>query len=83
MTCQSPGPGANQCGAGVAAGTKLSMTMDYTAGVAYFQQEAAIVKSDMRQAGIRLNLVPQSFGTIISESAPCKPPRPSCTWDIL
>ena len=83
MTCQSPGKGPSQCGAGVAAGTKLSMTMDYTAGVAYFQQEVSIVKSDMRQAGIQLNLVPQSFGTIISESGPCKPAQASCAWDIL
>jgi peptide/nickel transport system substrate-binding protein len=83
MTCQSPGGGPNQCGAGVAAGTRLSMTMDYTAGVAYFQQEVAIVKSDMRQAGIQLNLVAQSFGTIISESGPCKPTQASCKWDIL
>ena len=83
MTCQSPGGGPNQCGAGVAAGTKLSMTMDYTSGVAYFQQEVAIVKSDMRQAGIQLNLVPQSFDTIIRESGPCKPAQVSCEWDIL
>lgn len=83
MTCQSPGGGPNQCGAGVAAGTKLSMTMDYTSGVAYFQQEVAIVKSDMRQAGIQLNLVPQSFDTIIRESGPCKPTQVSCEWDIL
>ena len=83
MTCQSPGGGPNQCGAGVAAGTKLSMTMDYTSGVAYFQQEVAIVKSDMRQAGIQLNLVPRSFDTIIRESGPCKPTQVSCEWDIL
>ncbi|HXT93011.1 MAG TPA: ABC transporter substrate-binding protein, partial [Trebonia sp.] len=83
MTCQSPGRGPSQCGAGVAAGTKLSMTMDYTSGVAYFQQEVGIVRSDMRQAGIQLNLVPQSFDTIIRESGPCKPTQASCQWDIL
>jgi peptide/nickel transport system substrate-binding protein len=83
MTCRSPGSSPNQCGAGVAAGTTLSMTMDYTSGVAYFQQEVAIVKSDMRQAGIQLNLVPQPFDTIIRESGPCKPTQASCRWDIL
>src|SRR6185437_3914542 len=65
MTCQSPGTGATQCGAGVAAGTKLSMSMDYATGIQAFQQEVAIVKSDMAQAGIQMNLVPQSFDTII------------------
>jgi len=79
MTCQN---GA-QCGAGIATGTKLSMTMDYATGITAFQQEVAIIKSDMQQAGIAMNLVPQSFNTIIGETAPCKPTQASCKWDIL
>jgi peptide/nickel transport system substrate-binding protein len=47
-----------------------------------FQEEVAIIKSDMAQAGIQMTLVPQSFDTIIGESAPCKP-GPKCNWDIL
>jgi peptide/nickel transport system substrate-binding protein len=82
MTCQSPGTGNTQCGAGVNAGSKLSMTMDYATGVQAFQEEVAIIKSDMAQAGIQMTLVPQSFDTIIGESAPCKP-GPKCNWDIL
>jgi peptide/nickel transport system substrate-binding protein len=83
MTCQSAGTGASDCGAGVKAGTKLSMTMDYATGIQSFQEEVAIMKSDMGQAGISLNLVPQSFNTIIGESSPCKPTQSSCNWDIL
>jgi peptide/nickel transport system substrate-binding protein len=79
MTCQTPA----KCGPGIAAGTRLSMTMDYATGVPAFQQEVAVIKSDMAQAGIRINLVPQSFGKIIGESAPCQPTQASCTWDIL
>ena len=83
MTCQSPGSGSSQCGAGVAAGTKLTVTMDYATGVSYFNQEVAILKSDMAQAGVPLTLVPQSFNTIIGESAPCKPTDAGCKWDSL
>jgi peptide/nickel transport system substrate-binding protein len=83
MTCESAGTGATQCGAGVAAGTKLSLTMDYATGVQSFQEEVAIMKSDFGQGGIKLNLVPQSFNTIIGESSPCKPTQSSCTWDML
>jgi peptide/nickel transport system substrate-binding protein len=79
MTCQTPA----KCGPGIAAGTKLSMTMDYATGVPAFQQEVAVIKSDMAQAGIRINLVPQSFDKIVGESAPCQPAQASCTWDIL
>src|SRR6202042_1459311 len=82
MTCASPGAGRAECGAGVAAGTRLSMTVDYSAGVQSFQQEIAIVKADMASAGIAMNLVPQSFDTIIGESSPCKPAAPRCKWEI-
>jgi peptide/nickel transport system substrate-binding protein len=79
MTCET----ASLCGAGVTAGTKLSMTMDYATGITAFQQEVAIIKSDMASAGISMNLVPQSFNTIIGETAPCKPSQAACKWQIL
>ena len=79
MTCETP----SLCGAGVTAGTKLAITMDYATGVTYFQQEVAILKSDMGQAGIQLNLVPQSFNTIIAESQPCTAKQATCKWQAL
>jgi peptide/nickel transport system substrate-binding protein len=79
LTCVA----AALCGAGVAADTRLSLTLDYTAGTAYQQQEAAILKSDFGQAGIQLNVVAQSRDTIAGESAPCQPAQPRCRWDIL
>jgi peptide/nickel transport system substrate-binding protein len=79
MTCETPA----KCGAGVTAGTKLSFTMDYATGVTYFQQEISIYKSDMGEGGIQVNLVPQSFNTIISESQPCKPTAAVCKWQAL
>ena len=78
MTCQDP----SKCGPGVAAGTQLKLVMDYATGVTFFTQEVQVYKSDAAQAGIVINLVPQSFNTIIGEAAPCQP-GPKCTWDIL
>jgi len=77
MTCETP----SLCGAGVKAGTKLSFTMDYATGVAYFQSEVSVLKSDAAQAGIQINLVPQSFNTIIGEAVPCSGAK--CTWQSL
>jgi peptide/nickel transport system substrate-binding protein len=79
MTCETP----SLCGAGVTAGTKLSMTMDYATGEQSFTDEVSIMKSDMAEAGIKLALVPQSFNTIIGESSPCTSTQASCKWDIL
>ena len=83
LTCKSPGTGKSQCGPGVSAGSKLSLTMDYENGVGPFQQESSIMKADFGQAGVQLNLVPQSSDTIVGESAPCKPTSRSCTWEIV
>ena len=82
MTCQKPGTAATECGAGIASGAKLSFTMDYATGIQAFQEEVANYKSDASQSGIQLNLVPQSFDTIIGETTPCAV-GPKCNWDML
>jgi peptide/nickel transport system substrate-binding protein len=82
MTCQKPGTGAGQCGAGIAQGTPFKFTLDWATGDPAVQQMVAVYKSDASKAGIDVNLVGQSFNTIIGESTPCKP-GPKCTWDVL
>jgi peptide/nickel transport system substrate-binding protein len=79
--CVKPGTGTGECGAGIAAGTKLAFTLDYSTGTAAFAQEADVYKSDAGQAGISVSIVGQSFNTIIGESTPCSGPK--CTWDAL
>jgi peptide/nickel transport system substrate-binding protein len=82
MTCQQPGSGAGQCGAGIAKGTAFKFTLEWATGSAATQQMVAVYKSDASKAGININLVGKSFNTIIGESTPCKP-GPKCTWDVL
>jgi peptide/nickel transport system substrate-binding protein len=79
--CTKPGTAADECGAGVASGTKFSFTLDYSTGIAAFAQEADVYKSDASQAGISVSIVGQSFDTVIGEAAPCSGPK--CTWDAL
>ena len=38
------------------------------------------MKADFGQAGVRLNLVPQSLDTFIGETTRCKPAQASCKW---
>jgi peptide/nickel transport system substrate-binding protein len=78
MTCQTPA----KCGAGIAKGTQFKFTVDYSTGIAINQETFATYKSDASQAGIALNIVGQTFNTIIGESAPCKV-GPKCSWDAL
>jgi peptide/nickel transport system substrate-binding protein len=82
MTCQKPGSGAGQCGAGIAKGTAFKFTLEWAVGSAPVQQMVSVYKSDASKAGIDINLVGKSFNTIIGEATPCKP-GPKCTWDVL
>jgi len=82
MTCQKPGTGTGQCGAGIAKGTPFKFTLEWATGSTTAQQVVSVYKSDASKAGIAINLVGKSFNTIIGESTPCKP-GPKCTWDVL
>jgi peptide/nickel transport system substrate-binding protein len=78
MTCTD----SSKCGTGIAKGTKLSFTIDYaTDQPSELQQVAQVYKSDAGLAGIQVNLVGQSFDTVIGEATPCS--GPGCTWDAL
>jgi peptide/nickel transport system substrate-binding protein len=66
MTCETPA----KCGAGIAKGTKFSFTLDYSTGETAFTSEAAVYKSDAGSAGITVNIVGQTFNTIIGEDVP-------------
>ena len=66
MTCETP----SLCGAGIAAGQQLKFTLDYSTGQAAFTSQVAIYKSDASLAGIDVNIVGQTFNTIIGEDTP-------------
>jgi len=82
-TCTSPGTGAGQCGKGIAAGAKLSFSLDYDSGTQYVSQEMQALKSDFSQAGIQVNLSAEPFDSIISMLTPCTPSQSSCSWQML
>jgi peptide/nickel transport system substrate-binding protein len=71
QTCESPGTGTSNCGAGVPKGAQLKFSIDYSTGTAAFTNQMEAYKSDAQQAGVSLSIVGQSFNTIIGESSPC------------
>src|SRR5262249_56409033 len=74
MTCQDPA----KCGTGIKKGQQLKLTFNYSTGVAAATSMWQAIKSDASKAGIDINLVGQSFNTIIADSPPCAPVRPKC-----
>jgi peptide/nickel transport system substrate-binding protein len=84
-TCTSAGTGSNQCGAGIAAGTKLSVNVEYSSGLVALDQEMQAMKSDFSAAGITVNLSQSPFNTVIADAAPCKAGATAtdCKWQII
>ncbi len=77
-TCTSPGTAANQCGAGIPSGAKLSFNLQFASGTATTTQLMNAEKSSWAQAGINVNLSQASFNTVIGIAVPCK----SCAWQM-
>jgi peptide/nickel transport system substrate-binding protein len=79
MTCQVPA----KCGTGISKGQQAKFTFVYSTGTAAVTAMWQAIKSDASKAGIDLNIVGQSFNTIIGESAPCAPMGPKCSVQVF
>jgi peptide/nickel transport system substrate-binding protein len=67
-TCGSPGTGPGDCGAGIAAGTPLSFTLDYASGIDYMQSAARELASNASLAGIDITTNALPFDDVVAEA---------------
>lgn len=84
-TCQSPGTGASQCGAGIAKGAPLTFQLLYSSGQATLDLQSQAVKSSMAQEGVTINLKSELFNTVTGIVQPCDKKHassPTCSWDL-
>jgi peptide/nickel transport system substrate-binding protein len=79
MTCQDPA----KCGTGIKQGQQAKFTYLYSTGQASSTASWQAYKSDASKAGIDINLVGQTFNTIIGQSAPCAPMGPKCAVQVF
>ena len=79
MTCQDPA----KCGTGITKGQQLKLTYTYSTGQAAVTAMWQAYKSDADRAGIDINLVGQTFNTIVGEAAPCAPMGPKCSVQVF
>jgi peptide/nickel transport system substrate-binding protein len=83
-TCSSAGSGAGQCGAGIAAGTKLEFKMQYASGTLVASQEMQAFKSDASQVGMQIDLAEAPPNDVFAISVPCTPSTGNgCSWDLV
>jgi peptide/nickel transport system substrate-binding protein len=79
-TCQKPGTGSTDCGAGIHKGEGISFNIDYESGVVAVQDEMNNLASQAKKLGISINLTTHPFPTVVAAGAPCTPNKPTCKW---
>jgi peptide/nickel transport system substrate-binding protein len=78
-TCTNP----SLCGTGISAGSALSFTFSYATGQAWIQAELTQLQSNAAALGIKLNLKPEPFNTVVAASAGnCVVAKIPCNWDM-
>jgi peptide/nickel transport system substrate-binding protein len=80
MVCKRPGTGPTDCGAKIAAGRVLALKMMYSTGVPSLVSEVQAYQTAAKNAGVQINLDPQTETTMFSIGGVC-PPGP-CDWGI-
>jgi peptide/nickel transport system substrate-binding protein len=85
-TCQSPGTGPSDCGAGITAGEPLSLQLLYTSGIAAMDEQEAAIQSSEELAGIKITLKSEPFNTLVGQFGVCTAsshPASGCSWQLV
>ncbi len=80
-TCERPGTGPGDCGAGIHRGEPLSLNLLFSAGISTMQSQAEIYKSDASEAGVTINLRSEPFNSVVADVRPCSGSS-SCAWEL-
>jgi peptide/nickel transport system substrate-binding protein len=85
-TCQRPGSGASDCGAGITSGQPLAFSLAYSSGAASMDEQEAAIQSSEDQAGVKISLKSEPFNTLIGTVGVCSAsshPASTCGWQLL
>jgi len=81
-TCQNPGSGPTQCGAGIPKGQNLNFTDYYVNDPAAAGQETTQWASAARQVGININPVAKTFNFIVDQYDDPVAPQNNNKWQV-
>ena len=79
-TCARPGTAANECGAGIPAGTKLAWNMPYAADNSTSVAVATVFASALRAVGMNVTLKSDTFAHIIENYNNPAVPKNTNSW---
>jgi peptide/nickel transport system substrate-binding protein len=81
--CADAGTGPGQCGAGIAAGTKLAFNFIYSTAPALIGQQASDLAVQASKAGIRMSLQATNFNYIIANYIDPAAPQNENKWAMV
>lgn len=81
-TCQTPGDGAHECGAGIAKGTKFEITVLSQSGSTETDNMMNEIRSSLSKVGIKMSLHSAPVNTVLAQAQRCKPSDASCKWQL-
>lgn len=85
-SCQRPGTGATDCGAGITAGEQLNFQFGYSSGTADTDEQNAAIQATEAQAGVKMTLKSEPFNSLISTMGNCwatSHPASTCGWQLI
>ncbi len=81
-SCVKPGTGRSDCGAGIAKGTKLQLTILSESGSTETTNMMQELQSSFSQIGAGLTIKQEPLDSVLNDSAICKPSQASCSWQL-
>jgi peptide/nickel transport system substrate-binding protein len=81
-TCQNPGTGPNQCGAGIPKGQNLNFTVYYTNDPPVAGQETQALASEAKKIGINVKPISKTFNYIIQNYDDPSAPQNNNKWQV-
>jgi peptide/nickel transport system substrate-binding protein len=81
-TCQKAGSAANECGAGIPAGTPLSFNWQYGNSPPAIEQQSVALASAAKQVGINVRLQKQTFNYLITNDTDPSAPSKENDWAV-
>ncbi|MEU3984238.1 peptide ABC transporter substrate-binding protein [Streptomyces sp. NPDC026672] len=82
MTCTSPGTGADQCGQGVAAGTRFQMQVLSQSGSTVTDNMMSAIQSSLAKTGIKFSIRTAPVNSVLAQTPQCTSGQPVCKWQL-
>jgi peptide/nickel transport system substrate-binding protein len=81
-TCAKPGTGADECGAGIPAGTKLAFNVLYASDPVIFGEQLTAWASEAKKVGIQITLQSGTFNHVITVANDPGSPKTINDWAV-